>query len=399
MLKRFPMARSLAALCLGMAVAASAQDIGAIQGLPGFDRPFGEVRGGALMADIGAVFEPVDEKAYIVGPGDMLYVAMGIQSYKLIVSPDGSVIIDGFPPVKVSGKTLAEARTLLLQTFRRYYKGGDIFIALAQGKQYQVSVTGAVGAPGMYVAGLNSRLANVIAAAGGLSSSASQTVVIRKASGKETTVDLGAYFRDGDLSGNPYVAQGDQIYVTPVDYERGVVRVQSERGTRTVQIAPEDNVESIVLRASDFTNSLQWDHLNVFQDGRLVKRVERGEARSYLPPEGSTVEVRATQLQIFVGGAVNVPGAYPYNPTFTILDYISRAGITYNTANAKKATVIDAKGDVRKVNATKESPRPGDHIIVPRSGEAKTRDWVNLTASVSSLIISIVTLNILINQQ
>jgi protein involved in polysaccharide export with SLBB domain len=364
----------------------------------GFD-PLSVDRSTGLMVEATPVFEVVDENAYIVGPGDILYVAMGTRGYKVMISPDGAAIIDGFPPVNVAGKSLAQARKQLLQTYQRYYKGGGVQIALAQAKTFQVSVTGAVNVPGMYALPPGSRLSNAIRAANGVSRSASQRVVIRNAAGEEKTVDLGGYYRDGELANNPYLSQGDHVFMSEIDFSKPAVYVQSEKGTRAVQIAPDDNIEAVVARSVDFENAADWDHLNVFQNGRLVKRVDRAAARDYMPPAGSTIEVRSTQMLVFVGGAVLAPAAYPYNPTFTILDYISRAGITYNTADARSSFVIDAKGDSRKVNANKESPRPGDHIIVPRSTEAKARDWVNLTASVSGLIISIVSLSILINQQ
>src|SRR5215217_6653220 len=374
-------ASPLTALCLlSLALCAPAQNLGfggddliPISAV-GFD-PMADDRTVGLMAEANTVFEIVDDNAYIVGPGDILYVSMGVRGYKILVSPDGAAIIDAYPPVKVSGKTLAETRKVLTQTYQRYYKGGPIQVALAQAKRFQVSVTGAVNASGMHVVGAGSRLSQVIRIAGNFSRQASSRAVIRDAAGKETRVDLGAYYRDGDLSQNPYVQQGDHIFLEEIDYAQPMVYVQSERGTRTVQIAQGDDVQAIVARSVDFENAPSWDHLNVFKDGKLLKRVERSEASKYTPPAGSTIEVRTTQMLVFVGGAVLAPNAYPYNPTFTILDYLSRAGITYNSASAKDVTVIDAKGDVRKVKANKESPRPGDHILLPRSVEAKTRDW------------------------
>jgi protein involved in polysaccharide export with SLBB domain len=103
-------------------------------------------------------------------------------------------------------------------------------------------------------------------------------------------------------------------------------------------------------------------------------------------------------MYVFVGGTVITPGAIAYNPTFTVLDYIAKAGITVNTGSADRVVILDAMGQSRQVNARKEAPKPGDHILVPRSFEAKTRDYVGLTAAVSSLAVAIATFLVLLNQ-
>jgi protein involved in polysaccharide export with SLBB domain len=345
-----------------------------------------------------AMFGVVDDATYIVGPGDVFYVAFGTKNFDTPVGPDGNVIVASFPPILVGNKSLAEAKKILSEKLSRYYKAGGIYVTLSGAKKFQVSVTGAINQPGMYVATAGSRVSNVIQSAGGVSRQASHQVVLRHASGESEKVSLGAYYRDGNLSQNPYLSQGDQVFVAGIDYSAPFVYVQNEKGNRLVQLLPDDDLESLVARASDFEKAKDWDHVNIYKDGVFLEKITRSSGRVYSPKNGTTLEVRATQLYVFVGGTVITPGAIRYNPTFTALDYIAKAGITINTGNADRVTVIDAQGRAREINAKIETPKPGDHILVPRSYEAKTRDYVGLTASVSSLAVAIATFLVLLNQ-
>lgn len=402
-----------ASLALGLALLATqgfAQEYGglgeAVPELPrGVDRevPTTEIaapleeRTVGRVAEASPMFEVVDEDAYIVGPGDVLYISVGTRSFNVLIGPDGAAVVQTYPPVEVAGKSLKEARRVISQKLKQYYKASGIYVALAEAKKFQVSVTGAVNDPGMYVASAGARLSNVIRSAGGLTRQASYQATLRHADGKEITIDLGAYYRDGDLKQNPYLAQGDHILISAIDYSKPLAYVQNERGTRAVQLEATDDLESVVARSIDFENAKDWDHVNVFREGRFVEQVDRVNAKGYKLPPGTTVEVRAKQLVVFVGGTVVAPGSYPYNPTFTILDYVAKSGIHLSTGSATRVKLIDAQGNYRKVDANKESPRPGDHILVPRSLEAKVRDYIGLMTAVASLAIGVATL-VAINQ-
>jgi protein involved in polysaccharide export with SLBB domain len=351
-----------------------------------------------IQAEAPAMFDAVDEKTYLVGPGDIFYIALGTDDFDTPVGPDGNVIIQNFPPIPVGGKTLAEAKTVLAEKMKRYFKAGGIYIALSAAKKFQVSITGAVNVPGMYIAAPGYRLSNAIQSAGGVARHASHQVILKHASGKTETFNLGGYYRNGDMEQNPTVSQGDQIFLPGIDYSAPYVYVQSEKGLRLLQLSAEDDLESLVARASDYQRANDWDHVNVYREGKFVEKVLRSNGRGYTPQNGTTLEVRSTQLYVFIAGTVIAPGAVPYNPTFSMLDYVARTGITVNTGDVDKIVVLDAAGKVRKVNAKTEAPQPGDHIYVPRSGEAKTRDYIGLTAAISGLAITIATFLLLLNQ-
>ena len=351
------------------------------------------------QAEKTAMFGVVEENTYIVGPGDVFYVAVGTQNFDTPVGPDGNVIIASFPPIMVGGKTLTEAKKILAEKLARYYKAGGIYIALSGAKKFQVSITGAVNNPGTYSAMPGSRISSAIFSAGGVSRQASHQVTVRHASGKTEKFDLSNYYRDGNLKQNPYLSQGDEIFVAGIDYSAPLVYVQNEKGVRHVQLAPGDDLESLVARAYDFEKARDWDNVNIYKDGRFVQKIQRAEGRGYKPEAGTTLEVRATQTFVYVGGTVITPGAIVYNPTYTVLDYIAKAGITVNTGSPDRVLILDAMGNSREVNARKEAPKPGDHIMVPRSLEAKSRDYIQLTATISSLAVAIATFLVLLNQQ
>ena len=352
----------------------------------------------AVAQEREGLFEAVDEAEYIVGPGDYFQVVTGSKSEFVSVNPEGFVILESAPPIHVALMTLVQAKREIQKTLATQYKGDWIHVSLAQAKVFQVSMTGEVSSPGLYSFESGIRLSSALVHAGGFSYLASRRISIIGSNGETRDYDLSSYFSEGNLSQNPYLKQGDRIIAPRVNFSGNVVYVRADKGLRAVEAAQGESLEEILRRHENFSAVWEWISVRVYEGDQLKEIVLRKDAAGYVPASGSVLEPVTLKKAVFVGGTVVQPGIFDYDPTLSIGDYISKAGVTVNTVrDLGEATVIDASGNVRKVDARHGLIFPGDHIWVPRSTEAKTRDYVGLISSVSSLAVAIATLVLLIS--
>jgi polysaccharide biosynthesis/export protein len=180
----------------------------------------------------------VDPDAYLVGPGDVFSVAVGgalSTETQAIVSADGVLVVPevgGFP---VAGLTLAEARTRVQAGLRRIYRNVSTEVALAQPRQFFVHVSGAVERPGRHMMVPIARVEDAVAAGMDDQSPllvrrlrlrrdvlrrdadeplpALRNVEVRRRDGSTERVDLLRYYATGDPTHNPYLRDGDAVYI------------------------------------------------------------------------------------------------------------------------------------------------------------------------------------------
>ena len=135
------------------------------------------------------------------------------------ISERGTVALPLIGEAKVAGMTAVDAAAKIAGELKKgkYLKNPQVSIALVTLRSQQVSVLGLVARPGRYALDdTSSRLADVIAAAGGLTPEGSSTVTVIRGGGRQQVSLLGKSFQ---LQG------GDTIHVdrAPVFYIYGEV--------------------------------------------------------------------------------------------------------------------------------------------------------------------------------
>ena len=101
---------------------------------------------------------------------------------------------------------------------------------------------------------------------------------------------------------------------------------------------------------------------------------------------------------MYVGGAVNYIGRYPYNPSWHALDYIAAAGINTITGSWNQVRVWRGKKPKSlSLSVTEDQILPGDYIEIPKSHYESFKDFplflVSLLTVVSSAFLIYATYN------
>ncbi|MGN1228454.1 MAG: SLBB domain-containing protein [Prevotella sp.] len=158
---------------------------------------------------------------YRLGPGDAVYIDIYGASQKTVeatVTPDGTVVIEGFGPVQVSGLTVAQANARLKATLGARYSSSKVRLTVGQTKTIMVNVMGEVKTPGTYTLSAFASVFHALYMAGGTNDIGTlRNIKVYRNNKLVTTVDIYDYILNGKLTGNVRLADNDVIVVGPYD--------------------------------------------------------------------------------------------------------------------------------------------------------------------------------------
>ena len=158
---------------------------------------------------------------YRLGPGDAVYVDIYGASQKTIestITPDGTIVIEGYGPIELSGLTVDQANSKLKATLGARYKSSKVKLTVGQTKTISVNVMGEVMTPGTYTLSAFATVFHALYMAGGTNSIGTlRNIKVFRNNRQVTTVDIYDYILNGKMTGNIHLAEGDVIVVGPYD--------------------------------------------------------------------------------------------------------------------------------------------------------------------------------------
>lgn len=158
---------------------------------------------------------------YRLGPGDAVFIDIYGASQKTIedtVSPDGTVTIEGYGPVSISGLTVEEANAKLRSTVGSRYRSSKISLTVGQTRTIMINVMGEVKNPGTYTLPAFASVFHALYMAGGTNDIGTlRNIKVYRNNRLVTTVDIYDYILNGKLTGNIRLADNDVITVGAYD--------------------------------------------------------------------------------------------------------------------------------------------------------------------------------------
>jgi len=205
----------------------------------------------ALCLQLLACQAVLAQAEYLLGPGDTIRIQV-FQNPDLTLetrlSENGSITYPLIGAVQLGGHTLAAAEQRIAGQLRDggFVQQPQVTVVVLQNLGNQVAVLGQVNRPGRYpVETLNTRLADMLAIAGGIAPGGADTVVlVGSREGREIRreIDIPALFLAAGGGGdNLRIVGGDTLYVhrAPVFYIYGEVQrpgaYRVERGMTIMQ--------------------------------------------------------------------------------------------------------------------------------------------------------------------
>lgn len=329
------------------------------------------------------------DSTYILGPGDFLDIMLESKYLTVQIYPDGSVAIEECGAVNVGGKTLSEARTLILDLVAKRYKRDYCFVQLSALKRYRVNIMGAVPLLGQHSVEPQTRLSNFLRQVGNLLPNAN-TEDIRVYRGKDTIhVDFQKMTVNGDFSQDVMLEQGDQIYVPYMDLTDNVVLIFPNWRTSVVYKEGRSISEYYGLSGAERLHNYGYKAVCVREVGKNPRWVPISEIGSVTVGPNSELEFGVQDMWVYVGGAVARLGQMEYQPTWHALDYIGAAGVNLISGSWNQVQVWRG-GNVKPIslNVGTDPIYPGDYIEVPKSHYESFKDFTLFIASLLTVVSS-----------
>ena len=256
---------------------------------------------------------------YRLGPGDAVIIDIYGASQKTIestVSPDGTITIEGYGPVSISGLTVAQANARLRGTVGSRYTSSHIKLTVGQTKTIMINVMGEVKAPGTYTLSAFATVFHALYMAGGTNDLGTlRNIKVYRNNRLVTVVDIYDYILNGKLTGNVRLADNDVIVVGPYDC---LVNISGKvKRPMFYEMKKNESINSLLKYAGSFTGDAYKKSVRINRkNGReyAVYNVEEFDYSSFRIADGDSVTVDSILPRyantVEVKGAIFRPGMY-----------------------------------------------------------------------------------------
>jgi len=327
---------------------------------------------------------PIDPNKYSVGPSDVFGVEIwgGTPlSLMIPVTPEGTLIIPTVGEILVADLTLTEARKKVLAEIRKKYSTGQPTVTLYSPRPVSVRVSGHVRVPGSYTLYGSDRVEKAILEASKeempkavasqteqerieqleterrLKRASKRNIVVKHRDGTVDRVDLQKFYATREHGLNPYLKEGDEVFVPLAENSKRVIGVYGAvlqpGGFEFVD--GDSFVEAIHMaygfKASAILDSVQLTRYDETQTALMTTNVDAkaildGRSEDIPLEPGDRIVVKAKRefredYRVTVEGEVYYPGTYPITRHSTRLsEVLERAGGVTAYAALTSAIII-----------------------------------------------------------
>lgn len=256
---------------------------------------------------------------YRLGAGDNVIIDVWGASqitFEGVVSPDGTVTIEGVGPLSLSGMTVKEANDYVRGELGKYYSGSNITLTVGETRSVQVQVMGEVMMPGSYTLSALSTAFNALYAAGGISDIGTlRDIKVYRQGRVISTIDVYDYIFHGNTRGDVRLADNDVIVVGAYDC---LVNIRGKvKRPMFYEMKGDESVSRILEYAGGFAGDAYTDNVRLMRkSGReySVYTVGEFEMNGFLLKDGDSLYVDSVIPRFSnmaeIRGAVFHPGKF-----------------------------------------------------------------------------------------
>ena len=282
---------------------------------------------------------------YVLGPGDQLIIDIygaSQKSEQLQVSPEGTVTIPGYGPVKVSGLTVAAAQSRIRSTVGSRYSSSQISLSVGHTRSMTVNVMGEVKVPGTFTLSAFSTVFHALYMAGGINDIGTLRNIKVFRNGRQiTVVDVYEYILNGRLAGNIRLMENDVIVVGP--YECLVGIEGNIKRPMFYEMRSTESVGTVLKYAGGFTGDAYKKAVRLTRksgDRYTVYNIEEFDMSTFKINDGDAITVDGIlnryENMVEIKGAVFRPGKFQLGKDITSVRSLIEAadGVTEDAFTA-----------------------------------------------------------------
>ena len=288
-------------------------------------------------------------KNYTLGAGDEVIIDIygaGQLNIHSMISPDGTITIEGYGPVQLGGLTIIEATRRLKNTVGKRYQGSQIMLSLGQTRTITVNVMGEVTTPGSYQLSAFANVMNALYMAGGVTETGTlRAIRIFRQNQLLSQVDLYSYLMDGVLDGDVRLEDGDVIIVSTYNTLTSI----SGKVKRPMyyEMKQDETLDRLLYFAGGFSGEAYTDAVRVMRKNngaQSVHTIRNADFATFRLMDGDSIDVAAIlprlKNTVEIQGAVFRPGFYGLDENVTtIRSLVAAADGLSEDASATRAVL------------------------------------------------------------
>jgi polysaccharide biosynthesis/export protein len=365
---------------------------------------------------------PVDPRKYYVGPSDVLSVNIWISpplNFSLAVTPEGTLIIPTVGEVRVGDLTLEEAKKKILDEIKKKYLSGSPSVTLLNPRQVTVTVTGAIRYPGKYVLSATDRIDKAIAMADKFQKDqpietiddwqqrfnerkqSKRDIHLTRRTGENFRVDILRYYATQNDKFNPFLREGDEIFVPRIDPKKNVFAVYGGVNVQgNFELIEGDSLFNALELAYGFTQRAKTDSIVLYRYNVQLgqqnlstynfDQIKNGNSNNIRLFPGDRIVVKEQpdireDYRVFLEGEVQYPGIYPITKDSTSLfKIIEWAGgfteyASLTSAQVYRGTISRQELEIEKLLSLRGNITPDDSAYYLLEADLRTkREVVNV---------------------
>ena len=299
---------------------------------------------------------------YILGSGDKLFIDVYGQSeayYQIEISPEGTIILENFGPIHLSGLTVKNATKRIENRLSKVYLGikGDkkntfVNVSVGKSRTIKVNIVGEVDVPGSYTLSAFNTVYNALYIAGGITENATlRDIKVYRNNKLISKVDIYKYLTQGDASADVALENNDLILVKP--YTNRVTLKGAVKTKGRFELLKNESLQDLLNYASGFNEEAYTKTIKVkrVSDGEhIVADINKDQFEIFTPKSGDVFQVDKVldryKNRVIVNGAVYRPGVYAITQGLGIKDLLAKTEGLKQDALLTTANIIRTNKDL-----------------------------------------------------
>jgi polysaccharide biosynthesis/export protein len=297
-------------------------------------------------------------KNYVLGTDDELLIDIygnAQMSYKLKISPEGTVKIDNLAPIFVNGQTIDQAAERIINRLKTLYyglnsQGGGVYAQVTLGniRSIKVTVVGEVTRPGSYTVSSLSTIFNVLYQAGGPSSNGSyRNITLIRDNKIIRVLDLYDFLLRADQKDNILVRDQDVIRIA--DYDKRVSLNGEVKRPAIFEVNEGETLKTVLSFAGNFTDKAYTKSIKLTRltDKQLkIIDIPKEKIAEFVPEGGDIYQIDIIlgtfENRVSIDGAVYRPGEFAFgeNGVKTVKELIIAAEGLKDDAFTNRAILV-----------------------------------------------------------
>ncbi len=337
----------------------------------------------------------IDSLTYKVGPGDVFAVyiwSSDKKQFNIEITTEGNVLLPSIGNVDVKSLNLTDAKSKIRNKVCEVYKNVNVSITLTQLRSFKTYIYGEIGKKGSYIVNGNTRVSDIITLAGGINVNGKHRgiIIYNDLTKDSTIVDLSLTENVSNFQKNPYITEGDRIFVPPrkeTVYINGNIHYPG-----TYDFLENDRISNLITIAGGFSRGADTNKILLYQykdnrDSLTVIQIKNSDIDTFkLNPDDRIIVCPLPKYRyyrrVFIKGEVNCPGEYPIRKDKTLLsEVIAMAGGLTEFSDLKRGKLIRSKyqfpGErefdlLKKIPLEKQSPYEKSYFLTKSTEDTLT---------------------------